>query len=140
VMFPAMAGVKISTLLSTMVDAVTLLKDIPGAARALDWLKKAILNLSQRKSDTLDEDSAFGQLVKAEEQNLKRLLDEFSAIMERSDLDTYEKEGARRRLAAQLCGLLQKLRELFAKYIDHYQELTSIFCSYAHPDHGADQA
>ena len=125
------AGVKMSSLLGTIAEAVGLLKDIPGAFDALGKIKEAIVNLAKKKSDDIDENSPLGQLVQSEEEDLQRLIEEFKRINKRKDLDAYTKEMHRKRLAAQLCRLFKELQELLKDYIRDYEKLRGFFCSFA---------
>ncbi|MEM9226690.1 MAG: hypothetical protein AAGA45_01875, partial [Verrucomicrobiota bacterium] len=53
----AAAGMSISSLLETIATAITIVKEIPGAAKALVSVKKGILNLEKKDVDILDEES-----------------------------------------------------------------------------------
>lgn len=128
--FPVMEGIKVSSLLATLVDAVSIFKDIPEAAAGIAWLKSAIDTLRQKRSDHLDPDSPWAQLVKGESEHLRQLIKAFTEISKRDDFDAVEKEAARKRIATKLCQLLRQFKALLREHVEHYDDLVTIFCDF----------
>ena len=124
-------GVKVSSLLGTISEAISLIKSVPGALDALARIKEAILNLAGKRSDNIDEDSPLGALAKSEEEAIRRLMEEFSKIQDRPDLDDYTKDIHRKRIAARLCRLFGLLEKLLKDYIKEYDKTRAVFCDFA---------
>jgi hypothetical protein len=121
-------GVSISTLLETIIASVEVFEHIPATFALIQKVQKAILNLKGRNEVRVEDESLLGRLIRGQEEDLKRLIEEFNEIALRPDADRIEKESARRRLAAQACSLLKTLDGVLSQYIEDFQALKAFFC------------
>jgi hypothetical protein len=127
----AAQAVDTSGLLTTILTAVKIFEHIPAAGKAVGYLRDTIRNFQKRKTPEIPDDSILGRLIKAEEERLKRLIEEYNRIESQDEFDELTRERERKRIAKQLCKLLNVIEELMKEFIEHFEKLKSFFCKYA---------
>lgn len=115
------------TTFGTLVEAIEIVRALPGVADAISKLGLTFQKLIASKDKELPEDSLARRIIDEALEELRRLIDEFWAIAKRSDIDTVEKNEKRARIAAQACKLL-KFLEPFKEEVPDYKSTSTFFC------------
>jgi len=115
------------TTFGTLIEAIEIVKALPGVVDAVSRLGLTFKNLVASKDKELPKDSLIVVITTEEQKRLRNLIDEYYLIDKDKQADTIEKNKARKRIAAQACVIL-KSWEPFKDQIPDYKHLYAFFC------------